>query len=324
MPRTILVTGASGALGRHLVPELKRSGYLVRGQYCRSRPCLAEGVDWYRMNFLETLDCSALVRGCDGIIHLAGETNNRSLMYRVNVEATKALLAEAKSAGVRYFGYASSIVVYGSPRRRVIDESTPLLNPQASLVRQYRADPSMLEYARTKVLAEQAISNSHPNMNLDIYRPTLVADLDRLLEVGYWSTLRKLAISYRQTQYIYVGDLVAAIQYLMTESLGSAEAHPNVRVFNFADEECGTYRDILTMAYRVTGARRYRAGINMPVFMVLDLLREAVIYRQLTLRYSLGMLRVRNTKLRATGFSFPFGVKSALKQALAQITSQPA
>lgn len=324
MPTTILVTGASGALGRHLVPELQHSGYQVRGHYCRSRPCEVEGVDWCRMNFLETLDFSELVGGCDGVIHLAGETNNGSLMYRVNVEATKALLAAAQSAGVRYFGYASSIVVYGSPRRRVIDESTPLLDPRASLVRQYRADPAMLEYARTKVLAEQAITESRPNINVDIYRPTLVADLDRLLEVGYWSTFRKIALSYRQTQYIYVGDLVAAIIHLMTQGLQSSERQPNITAFNFADEECGTYFDIISMANKATGDRRYKAGINVPVFMVLDLLREAVRYRRPTLQYSLGMLRVRNAKLRGTGFTFPFGVKSAVKQALAQSTSQAA
>ena len=317
MPPTILVTGASGALGQYLIPELQRSKYRVRGHYS-SRPGTAEGVDWQRMNFLETLDFSALVRGCDAVIHLAAETNRVPLMYRVNVEATAGLMAAAQSADSRYFGYASSIVVYGSPRRRVIDETTPLLDPRAPLIGQYRANPSMLEYARTKVLAERAIINLRSTLNVDIYRPTLVADLDRLLEVGYWSTFRKLAVSYRRTQYIYVRDAVAAILYLMRRGLGSPNPHSNVEAFNFADEDCGTYRDILREAYKVTRDRRYKLSIDLPMPMMLDLTKDALKYRQPTLRYSLGMLRIRNNKLLETGFRFPFGVKSALEQALAR------
>src|SRR6266571_7769394 len=143
MQPVILVTGATGALGNHLIPHLQRAGYQVRGHY-RTRPGTCNEVDWRQMNFLETLDFSSLVERCDAIIHLAAETNNGSLMYRVNVEATTALLAAAQSAGTRYFGYASSIVVYGSPTRRVVDEKTPILDPSAPLVRQYRADPAML------------------------------------------------------------------------------------------------------------------------------------------------------------------------------------
>jgi nucleoside-diphosphate-sugar epimerase len=96
------------------------------------------------MDFLESLDFSGLVAGCDAVIHLAAETNQGSVMHRVNVEATAALLAAAQSTGARYFGYASSIVVYGSPRRRIVDEATPLLDLRAPLIRQYRANPSMV------------------------------------------------------------------------------------------------------------------------------------------------------------------------------------
>ena len=76
MPLTILVTGATGALGRHLIQQLGSSGYQVRGHY-RSRPGTAESVDWRRMDFRETLDFSSLVQGCDAVIHLAAETTDR-------------------------------------------------------------------------------------------------------------------------------------------------------------------------------------------------------------------------------------------------------
>ena len=94
-----------------------------------------------------------------------------------------------------------------------------------------------------------------------------------------------------------------------------------MEAWNFADEDCGTYRDILDVAYKVTGDRRYRVkllDLPMPGVMLLDLVKDAIKWREPTFRYSLGMLQIRNSKLRETGFEFPFGVKSALRQALAQ------
>jgi nucleoside-diphosphate-sugar epimerase len=319
MQQVILVTGATGGLGQHLVPHLHRAGYLVRGHY-RTRPGTGNGVDWRQMNFLETLDFSSLVEGCDAIIHLAAETNNGSLMYRVNVEATAALLAAAQSAGTRYFGHASSIVVYGSPTRRVVDEKTPILDPCAPLVRQYRADPAMLEYARTKVLAERAISELRPRMIIDLYRPTVVVDLDGILSSGNWSAVRKLAFAYRQTQYVYVEDVAAAILHLIARRLESSETQSRIEAFNLADEDSGTFRDILRLAYKVTRDRRYKPHIGSTVNMALDLTKDALKYRDPHLRYALGMLRFRNAKLLNTGFRFPCGFKSALNRALAQAT----
>jgi len=316
MSSTVLVTGATGALGRHLIPELQRAGYEVRGQY-RTRPGAVDGVDWRQMNFLETLDFSALVKGCQAIIHLAADTNNAPLMYRVNVEATAALLAAAQAAGASYFGYASSIVVYGSPRRRVVDETTPVLDPRAPLVPQYHADPAMLEYARTKVLAEGAIEEFRPNMKVDLYRPTVVVDLDGMLSVRQWGTLRKLAFAYRQTQYIYVKDVVSAIFYLTQKGLGSG-TRSRIEAFNLCDEECGSFRDLLKVAYKSTGDRRYKPHFGLPLAIAVDLLKDVLKYRDANLRYALGMLRFRNAKLLGTGFRLPYGFKSALGQALAR------
>jgi nucleoside-diphosphate-sugar epimerase len=316
MRPTILVTGATGAVGRHLIGELQSSGYQVRCQY-RARSGTVAGPDWQRMDFLESLDFSGLVAGCDAVIHLAAETNQASVMHRVNVEATAALLAAAQSAGARYFGYASSIVVYGSPRRRIVDEATPLLDLRAPLIRQYHANPSMLEYARTKVLAERAIDEFRPNMTVDIYRPSVIVDLNRVLEAGNWSTVRKLAFAYRQTQYIYVLDVAAAILHLLAEALGSLQIRSRIEAFNLCDENCGTFREILTVAHEATGDPRYRVSAGLPMAIVLDLAKDTLKFRDASLRYSLGMLKLCNVKLLGTGFRFPFGVRWALGQALA-------
>lgn len=313
MSRRILVTGATGMAGRFVVPALQQLGFAVRGQY-GTRPGPSQGVEWRQMNFLESLDFSALVEGCEAVVHLAAELGSVSRMNCVNVDATRALLAAARSCGVRYFGHASSIVVYGSPRRRTIDEDTPLLDPNAPIAPQYNAEPYMLEYARTKTLCEAAILASGPSFNVDVYRPTVVADLDRLLEVGRWSHIRKLGAAYRRTQYIYAADAAAAVAHLLARGLLANRPHQKIEAFNICDEECGTYRDLLAAAYKATDDPQYKVAASIPV--IFDLATAAVKYRNLVMRYPLGMLMFSNAKLLATGFKFPTGFKSALSHAL--------
>ncbi len=302
-------------VGRYVIPTLRGLGFQVRGQYNRERGA-TQGVDWRRMNFLESLDFGPLVEKCDAIVHLAAEIKNVSWMDRVNIEATRALLAAAQSEGARYFGYASSIVVYGSPRRRTVGETTPLLDPHVPMIRQYHAEPYMREYARTKTLAELAIRDFQPKINVDLYRPTVVADLDRLLEAGNWTFFRKFAAAYRRTQYIYAPDAAAAIAHLVARGISSDPDRSRIEAFNICDEDCGTFRDALGFAYSTTGDPRYKVKADLP--LILDLAKDLVKYRNTVTRYPLGMLTFSNAKLLATGFRFPTGIKSALRRALAR------
>jgi nucleoside-diphosphate-sugar epimerase len=302
--------------GRFVLPALQQRGFAVRGQYNR-RPGQCPDVDWRQMSFLESLDFSSMVAGCDAVVHLAAELTNVAQMKRVNVDATCALVVAAKSAGVRYFGHASSIVVYGSPRLGTVDETTALLDPNAPIASQYNAEPYMREYARTKTLGELTVRESRPAFNVDLYRPTVVADFDRLLEAGSWKSFRKLYATYRRTQYIYAPDAAAAIAHLVACGLATETCRQQVEAFNICDEECGTFQELLVAAYTATGDPRYKVNAHIPV--VLDLLNNMVKYRRQALRYPLGAVAFSNAKLLGTGFNFPVGFKSALAQALSRI-----
>jgi nucleoside-diphosphate-sugar epimerase len=315
MSTRVLVTGATGMAGRFLLPALRQLGFEVRAQY-RKQPGPTQGVEWRQSDFLGSCDFSALVTGCDAVVHLAAELSNVSQMTRANVEATRALLAAALSRDVRYFGHASSIVVYGSPRRRAVDEGTPLLDPNAPMASQYNAEPYMLEYARTKTLAEAAILACRPSCHVDLYRPTIVADLGRLLEARHWSQVRKLGMAHRRTQYVYAPDAAAAIAHLVAQGLSTTRPHQRVQAFNICDQDCGTYRDLLATAHKTTGDPRY--GVKASIPFVLDLAATVIKYRNIAIRYPLGMLEFSNAKLLATGFRFPTGFKSALDRALKQ------
>jgi nucleoside-diphosphate-sugar epimerase len=298
--------------GRFVVPALLEAGYSVRGQYVRA-PADIPGVGWMRWDFMESLAVAPLVEGCDAVVHLAAQLSDTAKMHRLNVDATRALASAAHGAGVRYFGHASSIVVYGSPRSRTVDERTPLLDPSKPTPRQYHAEPYMLEYARTKTLGELALRELAPAMRVDLLRPAVVADLDRILESASWSFARKVFALYRQTQYIYSKDAAAAIVHLLTRGL--KDVSNGIEAYNICDETSGSFRELYARAHEITGEPCFKAPLELPV--VADMAKDFVRSPSFGIRYPLGMLRLSNAKLRATGFRFPTGFDAALELALA-------
>lgn len=313
MRSLVLVTGATGKAGRHIVPALKAAGYEVRGQYYRA-PGLDSNVDWRQMDFSQSLEFASLVDGCDAVVHLAAELHDARLMDQVNVEASRLLLRTAARSGVRYFGYASSVVVYGSPRRRLVDEQTPRIDPCRPMARQYHAEPYMLDYARTKALGEGAIEEEAPDLAVDFYRPTVIASQNELLGSRDWTRLRKLLCLYRLTQYVYAADVGAAVAHLVGRGLSGMPRRAQIEAYNICDEDCGTFRLLHRRAYAKTKDARYCSHFDVPA--IADLTKDFIRRPRAGLRFPLGMLDVSNLKLRNSGFVFPTGIRKAYDAAL--------
>ncbi len=133
----ILVTGASGQLGRRLVRRLISHGYRVRAHYRsvekaqRWCPPEAEPVfgDLLTPNWLH-----GAVKGCDIVIHCAAKVSLRPLarsqqaksdyMYNINVNGTKAVVESCFSSNVKRLIHISTVgAVGGSVDGTPLDES---------------------------------------------------------------------------------------------------------------------------------------------------------------------------------------------------------
>lgn len=145
---TMLVTGASGFVGRALTARLLAEGRDIR--VAARRPGEGDAPTVIVGDLATDVDWSLAVQGVDTVIHLAGrahilgrEAQSDSSFLRVNVEATRSLAVAAATAGVRRLVFVSSAKVMG-------DESG------AHPFREGDAPDPVGLYAESKWLAEQA------------------------------------------------------------------------------------------------------------------------------------------------------------------------
>lgn len=125
---TVLVTGASGFIGRHVTTYLSKKGFRVLTTDLRGADVNGDLSDR-----VFVLDIIAKLR-FDAVVHLAALTDIRLSLqdpyrtYVVNGFGTLNLLEAAKKGGQRFI-YASSANVYGVPVELPVKESTPF-NPR--------------------------------------------------------------------------------------------------------------------------------------------------------------------------------------------------
>jgi choline dehydrogenase-like flavoprotein/nucleoside-diphosphate-sugar epimerase len=315
----VLVTGGTGKIGRALVAELVRRGYRIRLVTSQQHLALP-GVDVRSMNWLHTLDFAPFVEGCDAVLHLGAELHEEAKMQRVNVEATAALAAAAEASGVRFFGYASTVSVYGSPRSRVLTEQSPVVDDPGV---KYFAVPYLKAYAATKLAGERRIREVARKISYAVYRPTVVVDVDVLGSMRKWSRADRVRYGGRLTNHVYLGDVVQAMIWLMERKLvESNRAGANIDVFNLSDEsaELSTYDKLYGAAYRLTGDARFRSFVSVPP--AYDMVRDIMRYRgdAIPMRYPLGLLRFPPEKLLNAGFQHPYGLDAFYRRALERLS----
>lgn len=122
----ILVDGAAGLLGRHVVDALRAVGERVRATDFVALPEWPD-VDRVRRD-LGRDPIADLFDGVTHVVHAAGLFDlsaPRAALFAANVRVTQRVARAALLAGVERFVHVSSVTVHGRPRRAPIDESAP-------------------------------------------------------------------------------------------------------------------------------------------------------------------------------------------------------
>lgn len=167
----ILVTGATGYIGRHVLARLRTMGWRIRATHRKGNVDVLPHVEWLDVGDIGPgTDWSDALRGVDVIIHLAGRAhstrssaNDKLAEFRlVNVGGTEQLARKAKDAGVRRLVFVSSVKVNGERTVTPFAESDPPHPEDAYGISKLEAEETLLSIQQ------------HTHLEVVIVRPPLV------------------------------------------------------------------------------------------------------------------------------------------------------
>jgi UDP-glucose 4-epimerase len=304
----VLVTGASGFVGRHVVPDLVRDGWSVR-RAVRSPEGREDEV------VIETIgpdtDWTAALEGVDAVVHLAARVHHKheehavQLYRNVNIAGTLHLARSAASAGVRQFIFVSTVLVHGrSNEGRPPFSEDDILTPRGL-------------YGMSKAAAEAGLRTLARNsdMKISVVRPPLVygagakgnfALLTRAVNLGL--PLPFAAIRNHRA-FVAVQNLSSFILHRL--------AHPdpasNFEIFLVADREQVSTPEFIERLAKASGKSPRMFGISPALLGLLF----GLLGRQDTHDSLIGSLELNVSKAIATGWQPKVSLDEGLRLALA-------
>jgi uncharacterized protein YbjT (DUF2867 family) len=284
---TALVTGASGFLGSHTVPQLLRAGHRVRA-LVRDEAAAAEvlgmlreaGTGAVEFAFGDVTQARALVEamaGTDSVVHLvaiARDTTGGRDLERINFGGTANVIDAMRTVQIRRLIYLGNMGIADDPR---------------------------LKFASSKARAEATVAAS--DLDWTILKPSimygerdgffnLIAPLVRRLPLIRFNPgiVPIPGLGRARFQPIWVEDVARVI-------VASLERPDTVRTsLELGGPRYWTYREIVQEVVRGMGARRLIVPVPVPVIALV-----AGIYERFGAWFPTSTDQLRQLKLDNTG-----------------------
>lgn len=216
----VLLTGASGFIGRALLPRLQKDDHVVFAAV--RRPA---GLPDERLigNIGPATDWKNAVRGCEVVVHLASRvhvmretaTDSLAANREINTAGTLNLARQAAAAGVRRFVFASTVKVNGEGREQPYRENDEPAPEDAYAISKFEAEAGL-----------RAISRE-TGMEIVILRFPLVyglgvtANFLRLLQIVDRGLPLPFGSINNRRSLIYLGNLVDVISLSLAHPAAS-------------------------------------------------------------------------------------------------------
>ncbi|MDG1311607.1 MAG: NAD(P)-dependent oxidoreductase [Porticoccaceae bacterium] len=235
-PKKVLITGANGFIGNCLMRHYQAQNIAVVGVDLHGN-----GGDIIQGDIAQPETISQLLKDCDVVVHTAALVSNSvpdSDMWRVNVLATRNLVAAAEKYQVRRFVQISSIVAYGNASEGELDETHPVHGDGGS-------------YVLTKLASEHVVLAATANSSMeiviirpgDVYgpgsRPWVILPIEAINK-GQFMLPAKGKGFFRP---IYIDDLIRGIALAVSTKEASGE------IFNLSCEGYITTKEFFSHHY---------------------------------------------------------------------------
>lgn len=244
----VLLTGASGLIGRALQPALRAAGHELRVVSRQPMPPSADDpVDWLRGDLLDPRTREAALDGIDIVVHGAALVDHHASaadLRRVNVELPLALREASRAAGVRRFVHLSSVA----------------------------AEPGggSTAYGRSKIEAEAALRAQHDAPPLWLLRPAPVysSDRERLRRLLHWVRRLRLAAHLVPDTRVHLASRENVVQGVLAALTRGEPGRPYV----LADAGPVGRGELSRIVADAAGA----ADLALPTSVVVPALRAAI------------------------------------------------
>ncbi|UQA62905.1 NAD-dependent epimerase/dehydratase family protein [Polyangium aurulentum] len=281
----VLVTGATGFLGAHLVEALLERGHEVRAlvrQKSDTRHLARPGVELLRGSLAPAEGLGEAVEGAEAILHCAGggRVSTTRELYRQNADTTRNLLDAALAARARP---RSFVLVSSLSARGPTPDAAPL--PAGS------PDCPVSHYGKSKREAERATLLQSREMRVAVVRPPAIYGPRDDRWLGMFRAARRgwvPVVSPGLTSIVYGPDCARALCALVECD------SPSGRIYTVDDGEARSWGELGTLigatlgksprAFAVPQALLAAAGLageamarlrGRPSFLSLDKVRDA-------------------------------------------------
>jgi UDP-glucose 4-epimerase len=301
----VLVTGASGFVGRHLVPALTGEGWRVR----RAVRTLSGSDDEVLIGSLgPATDWQAALAGVEAVVHLAarvhhpGEEDAGELYRAVNTEGTLQLARCAAAAGVHRFVHVSTILVNGSNT----DGRAPFREDDIPAPRG--------AYGKSKAAAESGLRQlaETVDMRIAVIRPPLIYG------AGALGNFRLLVEAIQRGIPLPFGAIRNRRAFLGVENLASfianrlSGAENKFDIFLVADEMQISTPEFVRQIARAAGSTARLVPVPVTALQVLLKMSRRSVARDSLI----GSMEIDVSKAAATGWRPPLGMEEGLRRAV--------
>ena len=167
----ILVTGATGLVGSHLIKALVAQGRTVRALYRSEIPATPEAsaIEWFKADILDIVALEEAMVGVQQVYHCAAivsfTAKNKSALQHTNIEGTANIVNACLNAGVEKLLFVSSVAALGRIREdQAINETM-----------NWSEETSNSEYGKSKYLAEIEVwRGMGEGLNVVVVNPVII------------------------------------------------------------------------------------------------------------------------------------------------------